>query len=389
MSKKKILWVVFDFVQAGGQRYVYEICKALDKQKYQIDFLQVNDYNADGNWKDEYYYQPTLDLGCTIYNLKEIFHSSIEHLSPFKKKANKIYKKLFSTILFSDKKIKKEKFYLEKLFIKYNYVNFSGIGVYNTICISRGLHPANALINILTAKFQGIDIYKSYDKDLFYKFVSGFEQEALKVELSEFKNFKHTYLPLSLECQPYNVGFDVDRKELVIGVFTRLSFMKPLDPYFYALKLLLEQGVDVRLKIYGAGDPVTLGISRQLEYLYIQDKVHFCGHTESIPDTLQREKFDLIWFQSANKQLAGYAAMEIALAAVPQILWDFNSLETKSNIEEIFKSFTNLTQFVAYAKDILSSKEKLINIGLKQQQYVLEYHSISKNISILEAIYAG
>ncbi|WP_366184811.1 hypothetical protein [Flavobacterium ovatum] len=388
MSKKKILWVVFDFVQAGGQRYVYEICKALDKQKYQIDILHVNDFNADKNWQDEYYYQPTLDLGCTIYNLTEIFRTSIEQLSPFKKKINKICKKLFSKILFNDKRMKKEKFCLEKLFEKYNYVNFSGIGVYNAVCISRGLHPANALINILTGKFQGIDIYKGYDKNLFYQFVSGFELEGLKQELSEFTNYKHTYLPLSLECQPYSAGLDFNRKKLVIGIFTRLSFMKPLDPYFYALKLLLEQGVDVELKVYGAGDPVALGFSRQLEYLYLKDRVRFCGHVESIPETLKREKFDLIWFQSTNKQLAGYAALEIALGAVPQVLWDFNSLETESPIEEVFKSFTNLTQFVAYTKMLLSSKELLCTIGSKQQQHILEYHSIDKNISLLEAIYA-
>ncbi len=95
MNNKQILWVVYDFVQAGGQRYVFEICKALDKQKYQIDFLQVNDLNADKNWDTEFYYQPTLDLGCTIFSLSGIKDKSVKKISPVQKIINKLTKKIF------------------------------------------------------------------------------------------------------------------------------------------------------------------------------------------------------------------------------------------------------------------------------------------------------
>ncbi|TDW47143.1 glycosyltransferase involved in cell wall biosynthesis [Flavobacterium sp. 270] len=388
MSKIKILWVVYDFVQAGGQRYVYEICKALDKQKYQIDLLQVNAINNDKNWKNEYYYEPTIDLGCRIFSLVDIYDKSIKKLTPFQKNINKILKRVTLKTIFKDHSIQNEQSILKDLFSEYKFINFSGISVYDTVCVNKGLYFTNGIVHILTAKFQGIDIYKGFNKQLHYNFVSGFEPEILKYELNEFKTYKHTYLPLSLECKPFTAGFDPSRTRLVIGVFTRLSFMKPLDPYFYALKLLLEEGVDVELKIYGAGDPVALGFIRQLEYLYIKDRVFFCGHSDSITNTLCDEKFDLIWFQASNTQLAGYAALEIAIGGVPQVLWDFNKLDNKTETDTFFKSFTNLTKFVSYTKDLLSSKDKLKNLGLQQQDYVLEHHSITKNISLLDVIYA-
>lgn len=382
MSKIKILWVVYDFVQAGGQRYVYEICKALNKQKYQIDILKINPLNSDKNWDKEYYYEPTLDLGCKIYFLQDILKVNNKKISRFEKIINKIKRKIGLDMPMSLEQGE----ILEYFFSDYKYVNFSGIAVYYSLCISRGLHPQNGIINILTAKFQGVNIYKGYDTNLKYDFISAFEPNILKNELSEFSHFNHTYFPLSLESKTFEVPLK-SKKNLIIGVFTRLSAMKPLDPYFYALKLLIEQGINVQLNIYGAGDPKEIGLTRQLEYLYLTEYIVFCGHTNSIEDTLIKENLDLVWFQSANGQLAGYAALEVALGGVPQVLWDFNSLNLVSEVSEYFKSFTNLTEFVAYCTNLLVSKEKLKNLGLKQQNYVIQQHSIDKNIALLEKRY--
>lgn len=387
MDKIKLLWVVFDFVQAGGQRYVFEIAKALNKDKYQIDFLKVNPLNSDTNWNQEFYYQPTLDLGCTIYLLPDILKDSIITNNIAQKIENKIRKKLRLKSISDKNRENREQTILGKIFSNYQFVNFSGIGVFESVCIQRELHPPNALINILTAKFQGIDIYKNYNKELSYHFISGFEPAILSDELSDFNNFKHTYFPLSLESISFEGIAKTNSARLVIGVFTRLTAMKPLDPYFYALKLLLEQGVNVELRIYGAGDPVALGFVRQLDYLYIKENVLFCGHTESIQQTLLKENFDLIWFQAANKQIAGYAALEIALYRVPQVLWDFSDRGTASEVQHYFPSFTNLSTFVSYCKQLLHSKEQLLELGMKQRQFVLEKHSIEKNIGILENIY--
>jgi glycosyltransferase involved in cell wall biosynthesis len=382
MSKIKLLWVVYDFVQAGGQRHVFEICKALDKEKYEIDILKVSPLNADKNWSNEYYYQPTLDLGCKVYFLQKILKETTIKKTLFQRGTNKIKRKIGLNI----SKSKGESEVIDHFFSNYKYVSFSGISVYHTLCISRGLQPKNGLINILTAKFQGIDIYKGYNTNLRYNFISGFDPDILRNELSEFTNFNHTYFPLSLDTKTFEVP-SKNKKKLIIGVFTRLSTMKPLDPYFYALKLLIEEGVDVQLHIYGAGDPKEIGLTRQLEYLYLTEHIVFCGHTDSIKNTLIEENLDLVWFQSANSQLAGYAAFEIALGAVPQVLWDFNYLNTLSEVTDYFKSFTNLTQFVAYSKELLLSKEKLIALGLKQQAFVIDNHSVEKNISILERRY--
>lgn len=387
--KKKILWVVYDFNQAGGQRYVYEICKALDKTKYQVDVLKLHMLSNDKNWNHEFYYQPTLDLGCDIFFLENLFKGANKH---------KLHKNIFEKIILKVKATIKpvtgeikahQAIYIQAFLSGYDYVNFSGLNVYKSLCIAYGFECKNALIHILTAKFQDDeDIYDSYDKEYPYHFVSSFSNEILSFELAGFKNYKHTYYPLCFETIPYKASVPEEGNQpFVIGVFTRLSKMKPLDPYFYAFKLLLEKGIDVELRIYGAGDPAAEGLLRQLQYLYLSDKVQFCGHLESIPNELKKNEIDLIWFQSNNQMPAGYAALEVAMSGLPQVFWDFSDMGWKHETGEIFPSFINLTEFVNYSGDLLKKRENRVALGLQQKLYVLDNYSVQSNISIIENLF--
>ncbi|MEO9145231.1 MAG: glycosyltransferase family 4 protein [Ginsengibacter sp.] len=390
MKKKKILWVVYDFYQAGGQRYVYEICKALDKEKFEIDFLKAASIGHDKNWQNEYYYRPTLDLGCHVFLLGDIIKEKKlpeRGISKMLVKTKRVINK-FSSPREQQPSIKKKE-QIETFFSGYDHINFSGLNVYKTVCLGYSINPKNSFIHILTARFQDKkNIYEGLDKENSYHFISSFPNETLASELEGFTNYTHTYYPLAFETAPY----DIKRKEKsnqpsIIAVFTRLSSMKPLDPYFYALKLLLERGANVELRVYGAGDPEEIGLLRQLNYLYIADKVTFPGHVESIPELLKTAGIDLLWFQSNNQFPAGYAALEIAMSGLPQIFWDFADIGLKNPISEIFPSFTSLTSFVEYSEKLLKSTGLRKKLGLQQREYVQQNNSSRSHIHILEELF--
>jgi len=391
MGKKKILWVVYDFVQAGGQRYVFEICKALNKEKYQIDFLKVAPMGHDKNWVSEFYYKPTLELGCSIYFWTDLVTQKMELPKSFLYKLNHFFKRKINVIFFkrnTESVLKtSDASLLHDFFSRYDHVNFSGTSVYKALCINQNLHPQNGIIHILTARFQDDTLYDGYDKNLKYNFISPIIKDSLKNELCDFNDYSYSHYPMCFDAEPFEIAMRSNCRSLIIGVFTRLSPMKPLDPYFYALKLLLEQGVDVVLHIYGAGDPFKMGLLRQLQYLYIIDKVKFLGHTESIPDTLKSTQIDLVWFQAGNKQPAGYAAFEISMGGLPQVFWDFMDIGQIHPIEEYFASFSNLTDFVKHTKYLLLSQELLKETGIKQKDYVLKNYSSKNHIHILEDIF--
>lgn len=390
-KKKKILWVVYDFVQAGGQRYVYEICKALNKEKYEIDILKVAPMNHDKNWDSEFYYQPMLDLGCRVLFLSELVKPKVQSQVKRLKQRAAGYLGRVSKLTPGKSAQKKtnnmyERDTLKKLFSGYDHVNFSGVAVYQTVCIHNGLHLANAFIHILSFSFQHEKMYDKYDKELFYNFISPVTPGAVKKDLSGFKNYNYTYYPLCFETNPYDVRKKTGSGKYKIAVFTRLSKMKPLDPYFYALKLLLEQGMDVELNIYGAGNPDSLGLLNQLQYLYINNNIKFMGHVEDIQATLTTNPPHLLWFQSANREPGGYAAFEISMSGLPQLFWDFMDIGESQPIEKVFPSFTALLPFVQYTKEILLSNELQNEIGNKQREYVLKNYSIRDHIHIIEEL---
>ena len=393
MTKKKILWIVYNFTQAGGQRYVYEISKALDKSRYEIDFLKVAPMNHEKDWEGEFYYERTLELGCRIYQLSEILPdlASQQNNSLPYRALGYISRKLNVNLLPSANDYSNDQTArfadLVTFLSGYDHINFSGTSVYHTLFVANGLFYPNAIVHILTARFQDPRMYEGFDKQARYNFVSGMREDSIKQELSEFTNYRFTYFRICFETRPFEIEKKPASHKYSISVFTRLSTMKPLDPYFYALKLLIEEGIDVELNIYGAGDPVALGLRRQLDYLYISKNVNFRGHVEDIPSAIIDETPDLLWFQSSNSQPAGYAALEISMSGLPQVFWDFMYLGHPHSAKEIFPSFTSLTAFVNYTRELLESGELRRNLGEKQREYVLQHYSIRDNIHILEELF--
>lgn len=384
MNKKKILWVVYDFIQAGGQRYVYEITRALDKRKYDIDFLKVAPMNHDVNWNTEFYYEPTVALGCTVYFLDDVIKAAPVKKNIFARGWNFLSRKLpgFSAGQeLPSNELKREK--LVRFFEQYDVINFSGVAVYQT-CLQFARHHPGYFIHILTFGFQHEQMYKDYDRNLRYNFITPVTPKAAHKDLEGFTNYALTYFPLCFETRPFNVQHPVGGEEYAIAIFTRLSPMKPLDPFFYAFKILREQGLNVKLLLYGAGDPVALGISKQLDYLYLTDHVKFMGHTENIPLTLTSQPPHLIWFQSANKEPGGYAAFEIAMSAIPQLFWDFKDMNEERSIGDYFPSFTGLLNFVEETRLLLEDPEKRKSVGEKQRNYVLSHYNVADHIHIIE-----
>ncbi len=380
-------------MQAGGQRYVYEITKALSKEEYEISFLKVTPMNSDKNWSNEYYYQPTLNLNCEVYFLEDFFPKSNRKSKKrtFWVRGLRFFFKKFGVdnLLKRDREInlqhRNKK--IDQFISQFDLVNFSGVSVYNYVSNIEKINVRNAYIHILSFGFQHKNMYDGYNKTQYYNFITPVTPDAAKKDLKGFINYDLTYFPLCFETEPYDILTREGRDVFEIAIFTRLSSMKPLDPFFYAFKLLLEKGIKAKLNIYGSGDPDALGLLKQLDYMYIRSNVIFHGHVESIENTLKDTIPDLIWYQSANKEPGGYAAMEIAMSGIPQTFWDFMDIGESRPIEKTFPSFTNISSFVEFNYALILSPPKRKELGIMQREYVLKHYSIKDHIHILEDIF--
>ncbi|MCS6933895.1 MAG: hypothetical protein NZM35_01920 [Chitinophagales bacterium] len=388
MRKKKVLFVVYYFIQAGGERYTYEIARALNKERFEIHFLKIYPLGSNKNWPNEYYYQPTLELGCKVHFYEDLLKSS-SSLKRFK-----LFEQLSRLIpigrlqAYTSNRVAEETLNtLQNFLNEFDIVNWMGNGIFAHL--GRHTNPSRykEYIHLLSTRFQyEHDLYAVWDKERSYHFFSPFSPWLLERELHGFKNFRHTYFPMSLSLQPYEVENSQKRKPpFIIAVFTRIDKLKPMEPYIYGLKLLLEKGVDAELHIYGAGDPALTGLKRQIEHLYITDKVKFKGHAESIETVMKTGEIDLVWFQSGNNRPAGFAAFEIAMSGVPQVFWDFAQYVPEPEYNEVYPNYTHLTNFVQKSSELLLDPAKRKELGLRQRAFVLRHQDIHQNIEIIES----
>jgi glycosyltransferase involved in cell wall biosynthesis len=377
MTKKiKVLFVVMDFWQAGAERFAYEVDSSLNKDRFDVTILSIRGLNTSKDFED-YYYTRHKALGSNIIFLSDITGANTILTRVKRKLQAGIHKNSISN--------RKAASFINQ----FDVINWVGEYAFSLLCNSLDDSAYDkSVIHIMTAKFQGVEFYDNFPKDKSYLFTSGFDDEdQLKFELSEFPNYRHILFPLYLKVnQKINMWrFKPGKSNKKIGIFTRLSTMKPLDPFIYAFHLILDQLPEVELHLFGTGDPVAAGIHKYVEHLGIKNKVFYRGHQEDILETAVKEELDLVWFQGYKNRPAGYAGYDICSLGIPQIFWDFtNSSLSKPDARTVYPIYKNLNLFVRKSVDLLTVEEEAHSLSQLQFNDIVENRNMQHKIHILE-----
>lgn len=377
MYKSEILFVVGALHRAGAERFAYEVDSKLDKKRFNLSILCLEDQNAISNkWKERYYEKKHETLG-----------TKITFVDSFKQKpSNSLFLRIFHKFTFRKFKKRNNKFN-PKLYSYFNQFDvIHWIGEYTFMHSVPADIKQKSLISSMSAKFQDIHLYDNYDFDYPYNFISGFRHDD--GEYSDFKEIKHTYFPLVLDVSKKNNEWKFQKNKIKkIGIFTRLDRFKPLDPFFYSFQLLLDEMPNCELHIFGNGDPVVEGMIACLDRIGITNKVFFRGHQEDIVKTLKEEHIDLSWFQGYNSDRpAGYAGLDICTTGTPLICWDFHAKPFNS-FNRTYPHFKNLNKFVEYSLEILIDLQKAEELSRSQFKEVFNTNNIDNYIIILEDLY--
>lgn len=378
MNKIKLLFVVKDFYQAGAQRYMYEIDSVIDKSKYDITILCLHKQSKiDSKWHP-YYLDKHIALGSNVVFI-DTFLINNSLIKRIESKANKIFRDKKYSDNIDDKSF-------NNFLDKFNVLNW--IGEYSFYHQLSKRNLKKSLIHVMSAKFQNPDLYKKFDFDYNYNFVSAFNENECTSEFSEFKKINHFHFPLVMkipfEQKPWKYIKSEVRK---IGIFTRLNRYKPLDPFFYSFQLLLDKIPNCELHIFGNGDPEAEGMIRYLKNLGIEKKVFFRGHQENMVETIVNEHIDLSWFQGYNNDRpAGYAGLDICTTGTPLLCWDFMDYPVNS-FNEVYPHYKSLSQFVAKSIVILDTPESAENLSNLQFNDVNLNRDINKHLYLLENAY--
>lgn len=386
MSKKKILFVVSDFCHNGAQREMYEFDNALNKDKFEVTILSLIGLNSRADLPD-YFYEKHLHLGSKVLFLKDFIKKQKKGL------AYRISNKLLRNSL--NKREKKNNIKRVAILLdNYNHVVFMGEYVYQYLAPIIPIdYFKKILMFIMCSRFQS-EGYRNFEKNNQYVFIGGFDSsEQIDYEFAGFSDYKYKFMPLCLTVNnEFNRWeFNKNNESKKIGIFTRLHKDKPLDPFFYAYQVLLSQGLDVELHVFGVGDYKQAEYDRYINNLDLNDKIYFRGHQSDMKKTILDEKLDLIWFQGYNNLPAGYAGLEVCLTGTPQLFWDFfvgkNKQINRLDGDVIYPHYKNLMLFAEASKVVLYDCKVAELLSERQFQDVFNNRDIFKNVSTIEKIF--
>jgi len=376
-NKVKVLFVVSEFYQAGTQRFTYELDRSLNMEKFSVEILCLLPLNSSNRFTD-YYYLKHLELGTKIHFIDEINQLTVPTFS------QKIKKRLFRTP-YADERIRIRAFFDE-------FDSISVMGEYNFKEIYKYLTPENRrklLIHIQNSKYQVKHAYASFPKEEDFHFVSGFHNGQIESELSEFSTFKHTYFNLNFKFEnTRNKEEYLTSTSPKIGIFTRLTHAKPLDPFIYAFQLVLDQIPNAEFHIYGSGDPEAEGVSRYVNQLNLQNKVFFRGHQDSVTSTAVQDNLDLVWLHGYHGLPGGWVGFDISTVKIPQLFWNFGKNE-HAKAYSFFPMFNSLNEFANKSVEVLTQTEVAKNLANQQFLYTDEHYNIEKNIHVMEELYSS
>jgi len=374
-NNPKILFIVSDFYQSGANRYAYEIDKSLDKSKIDLSILSWHKLNNSEIWND-YYFSKHQALGTPIFFENEINQLTIP---TFKERFEK---KILNKPLPNERQMFHD--FLE------SFAKIIVIGEYLYPYVARFMNEKEldkTYISIHNSIFQHKENYDRYDKKQFYQFISSFKDGMYQIEFQSFENYSHVFFPLSIHIENSVFKTDYELKESVkIGIFTRLSHTKPLDPFLYAFQLILEKYPTAEFHIYGSGDPEKEGVMRIVKQLDLESKVIFRGHQEDLIATALADNLNLIWLHGYYGIPGGFSGFDICTTKIPQIFWDFSVSSDKFS-DPRFPMYHQLSKFVAKSLEIIEDPSKAKDLAEVQYKYIDEEKNVQKFIHILESLF--
>lgn len=373
-DKVKVLFVVSEFYQAGTERFTYELDRALNKNLFSVEILSIIPLNASERFKD-YYFEKHLELGTKVHFMHEINKITEPSLK------QKIKFRLFG------KALPEERQNIKKFFNQFDCISI--MGEYNFKEVYKFITQENKqklLIHIQNSKYQVSNTYEAFPKNSEFHFVSGFHQDQINFELSEFSSFKHTYYNLNLkfENEFVKTNYQTSLKPK-IGIFTRLTPAKPLDPFIYSFQQVYEQIPSAEFHVYGSGDPFKEGVSRYVEQLRLEHVIQFRGHQENILKTAIEEELDLVWLHGYHGLPGGWVGFDICTAKIPQLFWNFGNNTGK--FYSFFPMFNSVSELAKKSISLLSDPSEAKMLADEQYNYTDEHYNISKNIHVMEQLY--
>lgn len=367
--RTRLLFVISQLIQGGAERWLYEVARGLDRARFEVEVLTSPLVRGPRH----VYLEPLREAGIPV-------HGDLPLVQPLLVKAGlrsgRMEAAYRSLGLAARARLGR------RWFRGFDLV--CPVQIENWYAVRGCVEPERTIIHLMSNAVQHDHDHLCLLRDgRRYRLV--LFNEAQRAELNGIDHEAFLWpLAMDLANRPRLALPEGSRR---IGVFTRLSRQKPLEPLLYAFHTLRAEVPEAELHVFGAGDPGVFG--HTIDLLHLRDAVRFRGHAPDLDATLRDERIALCWMLSVDDAV-GYASIEAGSLGVPLLFWN---LGTRSHDEvgqatggavQAFRSVAALAETTAR---LLADRRLLERHGRLLREHVLRRHHLAHTIEALERHY--
>lgn len=379
--------------QGGNERWIYEVCHSLDRQRFEVGVLCGKRYAENNSGAINFYnfyYHKLKDLKTVaLYEYLDAYvKPTFFHLGVHK--AKRAYNKIFRG---GRNKISRK---ITDLIESHDVLCVLDFYAYNILKDYFERHDETDFFILLhTHKAQvDFDPYATFDKEKRYNFAYFAEKQIKELGESGVDTARNNlfYAPLLLDLSDYPNLFNplAGDGAVVISMFTRVTTTKPIEPFIQSFGQIQKQSkCAVKLNIYG--EILDAEYHKHLKKLasasgVANDSIRFMGHAHDIAETIKRDAINIYW-GSTNNAVLGYSSIEVGALGVPCIFYDLDDaidFTRAGATDEAIPVYNRINDFVGCNLKYIENGERLDELSKKQRAYIIAKHNTEGRIGELE-----
>ncbi|MGH7934179.1 MAG: glycosyltransferase family 4 protein [Candidatus Binataceae bacterium] len=363
-QQNRIAIICGSLAQAGTERYVYELCRALDKTRFAVDLLTIAPWGVGR----QYYAEPIRQCGIAIRPILPLFHW-------------RRLPKLLRRYALAGQEVYRS-WLLPKLLAHYDLVIVVQLDYLSDVAFM--LPPdTTVLLHLTTHLCQHEPNYyrNKYpgDRAVFLVCMDRCQAQQAQEGLGSVIRGQ-TVVPLPIDVSGFEEITEWSSStHPIIGSFMRIEPDRDHMPLLRAFAILAKES-DAELRCYGRGDASFL--EAEAIRLGVGGRVKFPGHVTDIRRTVIDDHIALAWL-TAHDDFMGYAGIELGLWGVPTYF--YNVIGTMS-VQAILRqtagtvhSYSSEAELAQASLALLRNPGLLREEGRRLRQYV-QWHNDSKHV---------
>jgi glycosyltransferase involved in cell wall biosynthesis len=373
-KKTRVLMVSFNLGQHGSERFLFELCKAFDRDRFEIEVLTRFP-------KLTQYYEPKLrELGIPIHHrMPRFLHLVRRFARPF------FVFRPTRAIVESAHRLWMH-FSIGGLLDRFDVI--AAIQIENYYLIQPLVRTnEKVVVHLMSHAVQyAVNPYLDCEAGRSYRFVLFDPAQAEDYAAAPCSGADTFDFPLALDVTAFSdlSAFIRTAAPFRIAIFQRLHPKEhPFTGFFNAFARIL-QTMDAELFVYGDGDAGVF--IRELDQLGIREHVKFVGHTASMERALREDRISIVWQNSIGPAI-GYASIEVAAYGFPLLFWSIIESEPESLASQTggaLLAYHDPARLADETIRLLRDPGTLLAFGAKLRKYVFREYDIRRHIGRLE-----